>query len=270
MPEILTCWRFAARASQSAHTIAQLKQDNAWYQSRDVALAGAKLLKPLARSEVHLVLHVVFGAWRCFIVDLRNMEVVQRIVGELHQRKARATSLTTWAAQQVLTSERLQSMHSVLLMWRHHVMDVRLDRVARCTTVVLQKEAARRAHLKQVSLVSKILDSWRWSSASSQSPPYRRPIASGGLLEDQRRAFVLGHTQQFRQDALRTLDCCGPDRSSARHQQSCTSPVAAASSQCFPGLLSDTVRRPAVTQMPAQSQGLAFSHHSPPHLTRQC
>lgn len=85
----IRCWSETCQLSKLVRELSELQQDNAWYQSRDLAVAGPRLLLPLVRLEAHVALHITFTAWRSFIVDTQNMEAVERILRELQHLKGR-------------------------------------------------------------------------------------------------------------------------------------------------------------------------------------
>jgi len=170
--KVFAHWQCAVCEVRYVRELEELRQDNAWYQLRDLAVAGPRLLLPLARLEAYLSLHITFSAWRGFIVDLRNMEAAERIMQDTRRFRVRARSIAWQAADKVTSLREMHVRYRVIASWRQQLFVLRMERNlvhVRSMTSALKKELARRMQQSYVALMSKVMDSWRWCSDRKDS-----------------------------------------------------------------------------------------------------
>lgn len=213
--EVLVSWRDGVSWLRFMREFDTLKQDKAWYEARDVAVAGPRLLLPLARFEGRHALHVTFSAWRGLLVDLRNVEVVERLIKETQRLKAASRLSGHWLAQKMTTLKDILAAHITFVSWRQQLIDLRMGRsldYVRSMASGMRKEVARRTQQSHKSLLSKLLDTWRWQTEANlqHQSLCRTPTFSESAIAAPLHQAVLANTG---------LECNSPDHRFASCQR---------------------------------------------------
>jgi hypothetical protein len=173
LSELLTRWLHCALVSRDIRHVCEmneLAEDLAWYKLRDLAVAGPRLLRPLARLEAHMLLHIAFASWLRFRVGFHNIEVVKKITDDAQIGKAESSYRIQWVAAKFVALSIPLVAYAAITSWRQQLILSRMQRsleYVRNMATTMRTQLMRRIKQNYVELMSKVVDSWRWVSEAA-------------------------------------------------------------------------------------------------------